>query len=229
MRCSSVRFKIDEYLEGGLSIKTRNEMKRHLSQCNECREYMNISQEILKIAPVIHSAESTPDWNKVSSEFAKIALEKKTANANEGLGAFLKFKTVFMSIKLTPLFSAISAVVIFGLLINTFILFVSSSDLIADESDCFLMEQIKGAESIYKANIKSLKEDFVSIEDYLPVETLRAINQESENLDKTIKECSRLAMIQPSNQLLVRKLFESYKMQVNMHKNLLINIKTQEV
>jgi len=229
MRCSFVQSKIDEYLDGDLSINTRNEIKQHLSQCLKCREYMDISQEIIKIAPAIHTAEGTPDWSKVAVEFAKIASEKKTVNVMERPGVFLKFKTAFMSIKLTPLYSAIAAVVIFGLLINAFILFMSSYGFVADENDHFLMGQIRGAESIYQANIKTLKEEFASIEDSLPIETLRAVNQATENLDKTIKECSRLAMIQPSNQLLVKKLFESYKMQANLHKNLIINIKTQEV
>lgn len=228
MRCSFVQSKIEEYLDGGLSKKARNEIERHLSQCPECRKYRDLSLEIVKTAPSIHSAEADPDWSKVSAEFTKIALERKTGAVEKKMGETLHVKKTFKSFKLAPLFSAVAAVLIFGLLFNAFIIFVTSSNVIADENDLFLMKQIMAAETIYKANIKSLKEEFASIKDSLPEDTVRIFDRENKNLDKTIKECSRLAMIQPSNQLLVKKLFESYRFQVNMHKNLIINIKTLE-
>lgn len=229
MKCKTIQLNIDEYLADEMPAKMRNEIERHLSQCEDCRLYMQIVSRIIENAPSVNVAEGNPEWEKVSSRFNRIALEKSASAEKFKSRGLSRFFSSIKPLKATPLLSAASAVAVFFFVVTVSLYLILSSNLIASDNEQFLIKQIKAAESIYEANIQSLNADFESTLKSMPAETAKTVRAANENLQKTIKECDRLAMIQPTDQIIVKKLFESYKMQMSLRKKVLINIKNLEV
>jgi hypothetical protein len=228
MRCSDVRSKIDEYLDGGLTAKNESKIQRHISECRDCKAHFEITKEMIKTAPVLFVPEGKPNWKSLSVRIREISEGKKTNPAKQPNMKIRGFGTIFSTGKLTPIYSAVSAVIIFGLLISLFVFLMSSSELIASGEDRFLMKQIEAAENIYKANIKILKEELISMENSLPADAIKAIDQANRDVENEISKCSRLAQIYPAERVIVEKLFESYRMQIKLHIDLIKNIKSQE-
>jgi hypothetical protein len=229
MRCSGVRLKIDEYLDGGLSAKVRDKIEKHISECCECRDHIEITKKILKAAPDLIVPESTPNWESLSIKIRGIIIGKKTSPLKQAGINIPGFATKFSPGRLIPIYSAVSVIIIFGLFVSLFAFLMSSSELIANKDDRFLMRQIEAAENIYKANLKVLKEELISVENSLPADVITAIAKANKDVEDEISKCSRLVQIYPSERVIVNKLFESYKMQIKLHKDLIINIKSQEV
>lgn len=228
MRCSDVRSKIDEYLDGGLTAKSGSKIERHISECRECRTHIEITKEIIKTAPAIFVPEGKPNWKSLSINIREISAGKKINPVKHPNMKIHVFGTIFSTGKLTQIYSAVSAVIIFGLFVSLFIFLMSSSELIASGEDRFLMRQIEAAENIFKANIKILKEELISMENSLPADAIKAIAQANSDVEDEISRCSRLAQIYPAERVIVEKLFKSYRMQIKLHTDLIKNIKSQE-
>jgi hypothetical protein len=228
MRCSDVRSKIDEYLDGELTVKTGNKIERHISECSECRAHVEITREMIKTAPALFIPEGKSNWEYFSANLREIFVEKKADVAKRPGISIPGFGAIFSAGRLIPIYSAVSAIIIFGLCASLFVFLTSSSKLIASEDDRFLMQQIEAAENIFKANIKILKEELISVENSLPSDVIKAVRQANRDIEDEIGRCSRLAQIYPAERLIVEKLFESYRMQIKLYKDLIKNIQSQE-
>jgi len=228
MRCSDVRSKIDEYLSGGLTAKGRSKIERHISECSDCRAHIEITKEIIKTAPALFVPEGKPNWESLSINIREISAGKKTGPVKQPIMSIPGFGAIFSAGRLIPIYSAVSAIIIFGLCASLFVFLASSSKLIASEDDRFLMQQIEAAENIFKANIKILKEELISMENSLPADAIKAIAQANRDVEDEIGRCSRLAQIYPAERVIVEKLFESYRMQIKLHSDLIKNINSQE-
>jgi hypothetical protein len=228
MRCSGVRSKIDEYLDGGLTAKRGSKIERHISECNECRKYFEITKELIKTAAALSVPEGKPSWESLSAKIRESSTGKEISPVKRRNIRIPGFRTIFSAGRLIPIYSAVSAIIIFGLCVSLFVFLTSSSKLIASDNDRFLMQQIEAAENIFQANIKVLKEEMISVENSFPSDVIKAVKQANRDVEYEISKCSRLAQIYPAERVIVEKLFESYRMQIKLYKDLIKNIQSKE-
>lgn len=228
MRCSAIKSKIDAYLDGELSPGTKNKIELHIAECKECREYLEITRELMESASTLHVPESEPDWEHISAGFKDIALNKALHESKNPRNMVKELGKFFSAGKLIPALSAVSAVVIFSVFVSLFFFLTSSSNLIASENDRFILKQVEAAEVIFEANISSLKQDVSAIKKSLPADIAKVINKADTDIENEIVKCSRLVQLYPSDRLIVEKLFQSYKMQIKLYKDLIKNIQSQE-
>lgn len=228
MRCSAIKSKIDAYLDGELSPGTKNKIELHIAECKECREYLEITRELVESASALYVPECEPDWEHIFADLKDITLNNAVHESKNSRNMVRELGKIFSAGKLIPALSAVSAVVIFGVFVSLFFFLTSSSNLIASENDRFILKQVEAAEIIFEANISSLKQDVAAIKKSLPADVAKAINKADKDIENEIDKCNRLVQLYPSNRLVVEKLFQSYKMQIKLYRDLIKNIQSQE-
>lgn len=109
--CSETELLIDEYLEGMIQLKDKEQMDEHMKDCSDCREYMKENEQLIKNLklqgdenPYMTTVNKNEYWNKIEKQIdfnrhVKMSEEAagiKSGNTDDGF--FSRYKYILTGI-----------------------------------------------------------------------------------------------------------------------------------
>ncbi len=135
MNCTEVQARLNDYVDGELSLEEQHKVDQHLQQCSDCREELTSLRSLQSEAAALPRGISPPHdlWAGIEERIAqprplrerwKLALRKrrdgavKVGRETQGLGLLLDFtRSTSWAVRLAPV--AIALVVLIGVIVLT--------------------------------------------------------------------------------------------------------------